>query len=130
MVESWRDMPLSSGRGRKPIRLCDSNEVADVITGPEQSTSLKLGVVDGGAGGVAEVGAFRLGDLVGLDSCMGFCSGEADEEFARFSRSSNRFLSFLPWICQLYIPWVIGHNVLTVVALGNSVLYPSPLREI
>jgi len=66
-----------------------------------------------------------------LESSTGRCSGDAELEPARRSRSSRRFFSFLPGglleSCLISFQ-VIG--ILTVVALSNAVLYSSTFGEI
>lgn len=66
-----------------------------------------------------------------LESSTGRCSGDAELEPARRSRSSRRFFSFLPGAllesCLISFQ-VIG--ILTVVALSNAVLYSSTFGEI
>lgn len=67
-----------------------------------------------------------------LESSTGRCSGDAELEPARRSRSSRRFFSFLPGglleSCLVSFEEAIG--ILTVVALGNAVLYSSTFCEI
>ena len=56
------------------------------------------------------------------------CSGEAEEDAARRSRSSRRLLSFLPMsTMSLERRELEGKSGLTVVSLGNAVLNPASL---
>ena len=66
-----------------------------------------------------------------LESSTGLCSGDAELEPARRSRSSRRFFSFLPGgVLESCVISFQAIGVLTVVTLGNAVLYPSTFCEI
>ena len=64
-----------------------------------------------------------------VSSSAGCCSGEAELEAAFLSKSSNLFFSFLPGPGQSS-----GHaafdTLLTVVTLGNPILYPPSLGQV
>ena len=59
------------------------------------------------------------------------CSGEADEDPARRSRSSMRLLSFLPGGMSVVRSYSMeGSAILTIIALSDAILYASPLRQV
>jgi hypothetical protein len=66
-----------------------------------------------------------------LESSTGRCSGDAELEPARRSRSSRRFFSFLPRrLLECCLISFQAIETLTVVALSDAVLYSSTFCEI